>query len=574
MKHKALGLLVAALCLGTPTLVHAETPPKIPGKTYFQTRDGCGFLVDDAALASADEKTRQSLQQRSESYWIGTCQHGLVDGDGFWYDPSPDAIFLRFYDEVRVLGEDPFRHTALKVPHYAVRLPNKHASGLSSTAGTIEYQVFDYEQFATSGKTPIQTAGFPVIWKESLRSTPVFNLNDGSEGDDVKFDFSGTLPDGEAYEHPMSSLSFEAAARSCDDVKVKIKGCSPPGGVFDVYGIFISGLANAGVGSFESRFIPCPNPRTSAGCDATWERSVGKYIDAMQAHARMVAGKVIEQNEQWASMRKSAEDALPVGWKQHWANNKVNRDAVDTALRCREISDFGPISLADAEYIQNKYSSPPCNSAVVAQAVLDRVATYIQAENRTLARRMKQIDDLEKYNRERAQSRSEAWAGFFNSINAVLQFQLQVQQQRPDAANAVATTQTPSAPAYQAIGQPGTSTPQSYDPGKVQTRKVHKPELDAASCVKRAALASGDPLSSFGSQVFSNQCSQTVEVFWCKIGDECERVSGGSVTLAPGKSWPVSAGDYHYGACFGANSGGLVRDANGVNTGRYACTGP
>jgi len=87
-------------------------------------------------------------------------------------------------------------------------------------------------------------------------------------------------------------------------------------------------------------------------------------------------------------------------------------------------------------------------------------------------------------------------------------------------------------------------------------------------------LANGDPLSSFGSQVFSNQCGQTVEVFWCKVGDECERGAGGSTTLGAGRSWPVTSGQYHFGACIGANSGALVRNSGGVHTGRYACTGP
>lgn len=174
---------------------------------------------------------------------------------------------------------------------------------------------------------------------------------------------------------------------------------------------------------------------------------------------------------------------------------------------------------------------------------------------------------------------AEAWSGFFKTTSAMLGAGIQIQQQRIDNTNAqiaASNQQQQSAPAYQTYGQPlaGSSGQQSYDPSKVQTRKVHKPELDAGSCVKLVQLANGDPLSSFGSQVFSNQCGQTVEVFWCKIGDECERGAGGMTTVAAGKSWPVTSGQYRYGACLGANSGALVRDASGVHTGRYACTGP
>ncbi len=192
-----------------------------------------------------------------------------------------------------------------------------------------------------------------------------------------------------------------------------------------------------------------------------------------------------------------------------------------------------------------------------------RREAYAQAE--AIAQAQRDADD------------AEAWSQFVSTTSAMLNAGVQIQQQRIDDANAqiaAPNQQELSIPAYQSYGQPLSSARQAYDPSKVQIRPIHKPELDAGSCVKLVALASGDPLSSFGSQVFSNQCGQTVEVFWCRIGDECERGAGGMTTVAAGRSYPVSSGQYRFGACKGANSGALVRDASGAHTGRYACTGP
>lgn len=584
-KVRLITLAMAFCFLGGVSVASAATPPKIPGKTYFPTADGCGFLVSDAELAKAEETTKQYWQKQSGKHWIGACLHGLVDGQGVWFDSTTSSPFSTFFEGAYVLGEDPFSERLnQKKPVYKVNLPNMYSpppSGRfgSASPGSIDYQIMDLES-----PQIVISADFPVSWSAQMRSNPVFNLNDGSEGDDIVFRYSGSPPENEADSFLFTGIKFEATAKSCDDFFIfsdsKIKGCSPPGKVFDVYGVLISGLKTPGLEEGKDKFIPCPNLRSPVGCEAVWESNVGKYIDAMQRHAKLVSEKVVEQNAWLESKRKDAETVLPSSWKSFWKSNPVNREAINVALQCREITDYGPISLADAQYIQKKYSTPPCNSAVVANALLSRVGNYIGNEQLSTKTRMQQIADVEKYNRDRAQARSEAWAGFFNSMNAVLQVQLQAEQQRTNQANAqlaaqaAAANAAPAAPTYQSYSQPAASSPQSYDPSKVQTRKVHKPELDAGSCVKLVQLADGDSLSSYGSQVFSNQCGQTVEVFWCRVGDECERGTGGTWTIGAGSSWPVPSGQYRYGACLGKNSGALVRESNGSNTGRYACTGP
>lgn len=578
MQMKALQVFTVSTLLAIlPTLTSAASPPKLPGKTYITTADGCGFLVDDASLA--DASTKQYWDAQAKKYWVGICNQGLLDGTGFFYDPANTGSLMEFSNETFLMGEDAFLAMRFAKPIYSVLLPNQHSHGFNAQSGSFEYQVFDMSPNKSSSLYNIQVARFPVTWTSELRLKPAFNPNDGTGGDDIRFVYSGKLPGNEAYETPIIGMTFEAKAKSCDELKVKIKGCSPPGKIFDVYGISIEGLKIDGVDSFDPQFIVCPNPRSSVGCETVWQNSVGKYIDAMVSHAQVVSKGVTEQNAMLAEKRKAIVDKLPGAWKAHWSANPLNRTAIETSLNCREISDYGPISLADAQYIQKKYSSAPCNSALVASAVLARVNNYIALESKTTARRAQQIADLDQYNRDRAQARNEAWAGFFNSMNAMLTMQMQIQQQRIDNTNAqiaASNQQQQSAPAYQSYGQPlaASSGQQSYDPSKVQTRAIHKPELDAGSCVKLVQLANGDPLSSFGSQVFSNQCGQTVEVFWCKVGDECERGAGGMTTVAAGKSWPVTSGQYRYGACLGANSGALVRDASGVHTGRYACTGP
>lgn len=119
----------------------------------------------------------------------------------------------------------------------------------------------------------------------------------------------------------------------------------------------------------------------------------------------------------------------------------------------------------------------------------------------------------------------------------------------------------PPAPAY---------TPPAYSPPAPPAVKMHRPELDASSCVRLVQLAQGDPLSSYGSQVLSNQCGVTVEIFWCQVGGECERNGGNTWTVGAGNSWPVPAGQFRYAACRGKNSGGFDRGSQGMS---YKCTG-
>jgi hypothetical protein len=102
--------------------------------------------------------------------------------------------------------------------------------------------------------------------------------------------------------------------------------------------------------------------------------------------------------------------------------------------------------------------------------------------------------------------------------------------------------------------------------------KGHRPELDAKDCVIIAQVSQGDSAVSGGGKVLANQCGETVEVFWCAIGPECDNERGNMWTLGAGRSWPISAkNDYHYGACRGRNSGGFTRGTAGAE---YACTGP
>jgi hypothetical protein len=577
-------LTVSTLLAILPTPSSAAEPPPFPGKKYFKTADGCGFLISDETWTSADANSKKLWDSWSKNHWLGSCRHGLIDGAGAWFDSSNEIAYSNFRNDTFVMGEQSYSALPNQKKFYTVELPNVYTSTASggrlsfARPGVINYQLIDLEAKIDSG-SQIINAYFPAAWNPQLRSKPVFNLNDESSGDDISFSYSGALPANEEYENQMGGMQFEALAKRCDDytLKIKIKGCSSPYKVFDVYGIKIKGIKTAGVELYEERFIPCPNLQSPVGCDALWESNVGKYIDAMLAHAKLVSEKVAEQNAQLAAKSKALEAALPPSWKAHWAKNPINRQAVDIALQCREITDYGAASSADADYIQKKYSTPPCNSAVVARVVMERATNFLDNERQGANYKKQQIAFIDKFNRERDQATSEAWAGFFNTMNGVLNIHLQAEQQRINQYNAqiaAANQQSAAAPVYQSYGQPAASSPQSYDPSKVQIRAIHKPELDAGSCVKLVQLANGDPLSSFGSQVFSNQCGQTVEVFWCKVGDECERGAGGSWTVASGSSYPVSSGQYRYGACLGKNSGALVRDASGVHTGRYACTGP
>ncbi len=547
--------LLGLICLfGFGSGCFAAEPPEISGRVYIKNIDGsCGQFFD----ANLDPGLLRTLSRYS---WLGECKYGLPNGYGFIFSPADvgsefSAGYMQFGIYKRMRGEI---------------LPS-HGNSVSVGGSTIKVNLWN-EAF-----TDLVQAEFPTGWDINAPYALLPNSNNGSPYDDYWF----TLDENMLSGFNRVSVTLGLDARNCAMLDKKLPGCQSFDRGFDVYGVSLN-LTEKGV--LSNSFTLCPNPKSPSGCDALWRDIAGPYIEKIISHIRMTQDLMASEKEALAKSESAAEAALPADWKSYWKANALDRTPVEMAQKCRELSDFHPINLANALYIQQKYTSTPCNKAFTATYALTMVDKYIalDAEGK---KQLAMTREVHAQERERlAAANAEAWAGFFRTADAMLNAHFQIQQQKAEIANAKLAAmqqqqqqqQQQSTPVYQSYSQPSSSSgyQQTYAPDKVKTTPIHKPELDAGSCVKLAQLANGDPLSSFGSQVFSNQCGQTVEVFWCKVGDECERGAGGSTTLGAGRSWPVTSGQYYFGACIGANSGALVRNAGGVHTGRYACTGP
>jgi hypothetical protein len=545
-------LTVSTLLAILPTPASAASPPKIPGKTYVKSLDGCGSLINDASA------TPQVLDYLSKPYWIGECRHGLANGFGYWLDPASDFFALRM--AYMQFGSEQLTRANIVT-----------SAGVWEGIGgpsRLTYTLWN------ESKSDFAMAFVPTHWSINASLTPFYTSNNGSSFDDFDFMFSDK---NSSKTEKTTGFIISIGARSCLIAGKKISGCKALYNEFDVYGVLIQN--SIGTDTKES-FTLCPNPKTTVGCDALWQDLAGPYIEKIVNHVKQTRSVMASEQEVFSKASIAAEAALPADWKSHWKASPVSRLGVDMALKCRELSDFHPVSLADAFYIKQKYTTAPCNTAITAAYAATQASNFItydskgkdqEAAMRESYARAKA--DLDAYN-------AEAWSGFFKTTSAMLGAGIQIQQQRIDNTNAqiaAANQQAAEAPVYQSYGQPlmASSGQQSYDPSKVQIRPIHKPEWDALQCLKLNQTGRGDSvLTGTGSQYFLNTCDKAIEVFWCKVGDECERGSGNTWKIHPQNTWPLSSGQYQAGACISGSSGGFVKDSSGKITGRYACTGP
>ena len=95
----------------------------------------------------------------------------------------------------------------------------------------------------------------------------------------------------------------------------------------------------------------------------------------------------------------------------------------------------------------------------------------------------------------------------------------------------------------------------------------------AMHCVSLETTGSGD--SNLSAAVtgrrFVNRCDDEVEIVWCNT-PECERESGNTWTVQPGRGWPVSSnGEVRWGACHGRDTASAVKFSQGL---RFYCNAP
>jgi hypothetical protein len=529
----------AALLPGTPVAASEPAgPPEIPGKAYIRFQDGCGMLVPVDPAKPEDIEASRAFW--GDQHWLGECRHGLANGYGYTLHRE-----WGFSADTYVLGE-------LKSARYSAR-----PSAMTLSGGAVMTYARHDETFSR-----FDLMSVPMAWNEAEAFEPEFATNNGSSYDDAGF----TWQDSEG-----TSGRVTAEERSCILVDEKLRGCRRVEDQYNVYGVHLT--RTGGGGPSLDEFTLCPDPRSPVGCEALWRRIAGPQIERALAFIGDVRRGMALEQQQLTGGYAAAEQALPQEWKGWWAARPDARLAGDVALRCFQASDFHPVNVLDAERIQAKYAAEPCRTASTAALALATARDFVRSDADGRAEYDGKMEAYAQERARRAARNAELWGQFFNNASAMAGAYVSMHAPVPAPAASSGMAAMPM-PAYQSYGQPPASASAPASSGQSHTRAIHRPELDAQSCVSLVQLSEGEPLTSFGSQVFANRCGETVEVFWCKVGDECERGAGGMTTVGAGRSWPVTGGHYRWGACKGANSGGLVKEASGQFTGRYACTGP
>jgi len=393
-------------------LLHAGSafsaePPKIPGKVYVKTADGCGLLFNEDPSMSPG-----FLGSYSQRYWLGECKHGLASGLGFWWDKTDWRSSHTAYLSLGV-GQFP-----------RANIDTRNGVSEFGIGSQLTYTLWN------ESKTSFAMASVPTHWNINAPLTPFYNSNNGSSLDDFYF----TLSDKNSSKtEKKTEFSVSMDARSCLIAGKNISGCKAVFNDFDVYGVLIQN--SIGTESKES-FTLCPDPKTTAGCDVLWRELAGPYIERITTFVKNTQAVMAAELEGLAKTGEVAETALPANWKDYWKAGPINRASVDMAMKCRELSDFSPVSLSNAFYIKQKYSMAPCSSAITANFAVEQADAFVKfdsmAKDQEAAMRegyAKAKADLDAYN-------AEAWSGFFKTTSAMLGAQMQIQQQRIDQTNA------------------------------------------------------------------------------------------------------------------------------------------
>lgn len=539
-------LLLSSATGGAPATPATPDPmPGIPGYQLVRNLNGCGLLVSADLDATQLEAIRKSVES---IYWLGECRHGLRDGSGYEIDPRPETSGL----------------FTIRESSFILGLPQITRYSIEPSAGVNSFSAGPAMEYSRRSEdmASIEVASMPVFWQQENPLEPIVNVNDGTRLNDFQFQrFYIDLANPANNTWRMMEINSVA----CSMAGKRIRGCRNNYNEFEVFGVRIS--ETKGAVSSED-FTLCPDPKSPDSCAALWREKAAATMQEMLDFVADVRAGYVAERQALAEKSRVAEAALPPAWKAHWAAHPIDQSAIETARRCLQVTDLHPASIADAERIRAKYLAEPCRSSAIAGLSLANIETYLAIDAEGRSQRQQQLQQYAQARAERDAENAAAWGEFFGNVSTMIGAYASANAPAP-APVAVAPATATQDPGYQAYGQPAPSVA----PRQPRTELLHRPELDATSCVSLVQLASGDPLSSYGNQVFRNACGQTVEVFWCRVGDECERGAGGTWSVSAGGSWPVASGQYYWGACLGANSGSLLKEPSRQFTGRYACTG-
>jgi len=297
MKSRQSGSVLALLLCLLAAHASAAEPPKIPGKIYVQTADGCGMM-----FAEDPSFTPEILGYFKEEYWLGECTHGLANGLGYIYRPSHvlgfvQMAYMKFGEQVLSLraSVSPASGQLSSInfgPEYTYSLTTEDGGSVSYASVPVDWDIRQPHTLPLFAETPPAAGNFNIasvigIFGGAAKQEPALG---GSR-------FS--LVEGLASGVPKRSVDVRIEKRRCLLADKKIRGCHYSYDEFDVFGVVVDVAAG---GKRQASFTLCPVPKTLTGCGPAWRKATSAHLGSISA--LVVQGKSV----------MAADQAAPAGW--------------------------------------------------------------------------------------------------------------------------------------------------------------------------------------------------------------------------------------------------------------------
>lgn len=318
------------------------TPPLFPGESLFYTQNGCGIIFKQPSATfdepiGYDAATKKSITKATtwkayygKMQWSGDCPFGIAHGLGALAE-AKDMVGMINYQSGYVRG----RATSFML------IP-------TAMTGFEQYEAHLTVSGNKNVSMPVRDDPFKPLWSEFLSDEPSTSLS---------------------FDTTVINTSMSGCATELEGKKFKFKGCNYNNN-FPVYSIHVAKAADG----FKATTTYCPDPKTSAGCDALWQQIAGPMIEQIKARWALAEAELNKESERIETFSK---DWLVSLERAEQAKTKTS------ALAAEKTFKTNPKALTDAQISQLR-SYYAANNKL---DELDRLGTFIDERNAEKARK-------------------------------------------------------------------------------------------------------------------------------------------------------------------------------------------
>lgn len=273
-----------------------DSPPLLPGEILFRTANDCFVIIDEVGIKAPS--TPESVRAyTAKMLWSGVCKDGLAEGKGVLGSAATiaalkvdtgntweEASHGRFTGRVGI-GDNGVNH----MPTIIYRLENAIAT------------------------LPATDTPYRPVWSKNPGQSDTFTAL--------------VSPDG---------LVYEATSRRCWIDRARFKKCSDG---YVVYGVRVWRFSHPDghettLPEVEGQIFWCPEPKTTAGCEALWNEKtaeavsqINAFLERFNSAALAKERRLTELNATWPAKYAALEERRRADAQREAARAQAQRDA-------------------------------------------------------------------------------------------------------------------------------------------------------------------------------------------------------------------------------------------------------